>query len=323
MNLYRPKIIFFGTPQFAETILEKLVAEKYNIAAVFTRADKKAGRKQVLEKSPVKKLAEKKSIPIYQPADFVRNNVVEKIAKMRPDLIVVAAYGKILPKAILEIPKYGSINVHASLLPKFRGASPIQEAILSGEKETGVTLMLMNEKMDAGEIFKQEKVMIFENDNTETITKKLADQGAKLLIKTLPEWISGNIKAVPQDEKKASYCRIIKKEEGRVDWNNSGKAIFNKWKAYHPWPGIFTFFSYDKRQKRIKLIDIDLLLDSDSGEETGKVVEYEGRIGVQTSRGIIILKKIQEEGKRTVSIEEFVRGKRDFLSSFLNGEIKK
>jgi methionyl-tRNA formyltransferase len=323
MNLDRPKIIFFGTPQFAETILEKLVAEKYNIAAVFTRADKKAGRKQVLEKSPVKKLAEKKSIPIYQPADFVRNNVVEKIAKMRPDLIVVAAYGKILPKAILEIPKYGSINVHASLLPKFRGASPIQEAILSGEKETGVTLMLMNEKMDAGEIFKQEKVMIFENDNTETITKKLADQGAKLLIKTLPEWISGNIKAVPQDEKKASYCRIIKKEEGRVDWNNSGKAIFNKWKAYHPWPGIFTFFSYDKRQKRIKLIDIDLLLDSDSGEETGKVVEYEGRIGVQTSRGIIILKKIQEEGKRTVSIEEFVRGKRDFLSSFLNGEIKK
>ena len=323
MNLDRPKIIFFGTPQFAETILEKLVAEKYNIAAVFTRADKKAGRKQVLEKSPVKKLAEKKSIQIYQPADFVRNNVVEKIAKMRPDLIVVAAYGKILPKAILEIPKYGSINVHASLLPKFRGASPIQEAILSGEKETGVTLMLMNEKMDAGEIFKQEKVMIFENDNTETITKKLADQGAKLLIKTLPEWISGNIKAVPQDEKKASYCRIIKKEEGLVDWNNSGKAIFNKWKAYHPWPGIFTFFSYDKRQKRIKLIDIDLLLDSDSGEETGKVVEYEGRIGVQTSRGIIILKKIQEEGKRTVSIEEFVRGKRDFLSSFLNGEIKK
>lgn len=311
------KIVFFGTPCFAEMILKKIIAAEYNVVAVFTQPDKKAGRKQVLEKSPVKKTAEKHSIPVFEPPDLVRGNAKEVLSKAKPDLIIVAAYGKILPKDILEIPKFGAINVHASLLPELRGASPVQEAILSGEKKTGITLMLMNEKMDAGEIINQEEIGIETNDNTPSLTEKLAQAGGKILMETLPLWINGAIKAVRQDEKKASYCRPVKKENGKIGWNNPAESIFRKWKAYFPWPGIFTFFPTKGGKKRLKLVEIGLAQAQDIGEIPGKVVKYNGKIAVQAGKGLIILKKIQLEGKKVMNAEDFSKGNRDFLSNIL------
>jgi methionyl-tRNA formyltransferase len=310
------KIIFFGTPEIASVILAGLIAEKYNVAAVFTQPDKKIGRKRSLEKSPVKKLAEKNGIPVFDPPSLKNAKISEEIAKLRPHLIVVAAYGKILPKEILEIPKYGPINVHFSLLPKFRGASPVQQAILEGEKETGVTLMLMNEKLDAGEIIAQEKKEVSKNDNAKTLSDELSRIGAKLLVETLPKWVSGEIKAVPQDEKEVSFCRPIKKEDGKIDWNDPAEKISRKQKAYFPWPGIYAFFPEDGKKKRLKIIEMETV-PGGNGEKPGKTVEYGKEIAVQTGTGLIVLKKIQPEGKKEMSIKEFIKGKRNFVGSIL------
>ncbi|MDD5489179.1 MAG: methionyl-tRNA formyltransferase [Candidatus Moranbacteria bacterium] len=311
------KIIFFGTPHFAEKILKDLIAAGYNIAAVFTQSDKKVGRNRETKKSAVKELAEKHSIPVFEPQNLGKGNAKEDIAKLQPDVIIVAAYGKILPKDILEIPKFGAINIHASLLPKFRGASPIQEAILSGEEKTGLTLMLMNEKLDAGEIINQEEIAIGKNDNTLTLTEKLAEASGKILIETLPLWISGAIKAIPQNEKEATYCRTIEKGDGKIDWSEPAETIFKKWKAYHPWPGIFTFFSLEKGKKRLKLVEIEAKEKRDIGESIGKVLKYKDKIAVQTKKGLIVLKKIQLEGKKTMSADDFSKGHKDFLGSVL------
>jgi methionyl-tRNA formyltransferase len=311
------KIAFFGTPLFAEVILKEIIAANYNVAAVFTQPDKKAGRKQVLEKSAVKTTAEKNSIPVFEPPGLDRGNAREILTKARLDFIIVAAYGKILPKDILEIPKFGAINIHASLLPRFRGASPVQEAILSGEKKTGITLVLMNEKMDAGEIINQEEIVIEKNDSTPALTEKLARAGGKILIETLPLWISGAIKAIRQNEKEATYCRTVKKEDGKIDWNDPAENILRKWRAYLYWPGIFAFFPVKGGKKRLKLAEIESEEKRDIGEIPGKVVKYNGKIAVQTGKGLIILKKIQLEGKKTMNAEDIAKGNRDFLNNTL------
>jgi len=311
------KIIFFGTPPFAAVIFESLIKAGYKIAAVFTQPDKKVGRERKMKKSAVKELAQKNSLLIFEPQDLKNEKVKKEIIKLQPDVIVVAAYGKILPKSILDIPKYGAINVHASLLPKFRGASPIQEALLSGEEKTGVTLMLMNEKMDAGKIINQKEIPIEKNDHTFTLSQKLARLAGKMLIETLPLWLSGSIKAKAQDEKKAVYCRVIKKENGKINWNEPAEIIFRKWKAYFPWPGIFTFFPSKKGKKRLKLIEIEVKENEEAGEIFGKVIKWKNQIAVQTKKGLIVLKKVQLEGKRIVSAEDFSKGHADFLGKIL------
>jgi len=310
------KIIFFGTPRFAEKILEKLVAAKYNVAAVFTQPDKKIGRKQETRKSPVKELAEKKDIPVFDPRHLENEDVKSELAQIRPDLIVVAAYGKILPKSILEIPRCGAINVHASLLPIFRGASPIQEALLRGEKKGGISLILMSEKLDAGEIIDQEEITIKASDDAITLNDKLAALGGKILIGTIPLWVGGALKAAAQDEKKATYCRLVRKEDGKIDWSEPAGKILGKWKAYRGWPGVFTFFVSGKGKKRLKLENIEILKKNIPGEITGKVVEYNGKISVQSGDGLVILKTIQPEGKKPMSAENFAKGQK-FLNSVL------
>lgn len=317
MTPQETKIIFFGTPPFAAVIFESLIKAGYKIAAVFTQPDKKVGRERKMKKSAVKELAQKNSLLIFEPQDLKNEKVKKEIIKLQPDVIVVAAYGKILPKSILDIPKYGAINVHASLLPKFRGASPIQEALLSGEEKTGVTLMLMNEKMDAGKIINQKEIPIEKNDHTFTLSQKLARLAGKMLIETLPLWLSGSIKAKAQDEKKAVYCRVIKKENGKINWNEPAEIIFRKWKAYFPWPGIFTFFPSKKGKKRLKLIEIEVKENEEAGEIFGKVIKWKNQIAVQTKKGLIVLKKVQLEGKRIVSAEDFSKGHADFLGKIL------
>jgi len=347
-----------GTPRFAETILEKIIAAGYNVVAVFTQPDKKIGRKQKIAFSPVKNLAVGNKIKIFQPESLKDNSVAGEIKKINPDLIIVAAYGKILPKIILEAPKYGCINVHASLLPKFRGASPVQGAILEGEKETGITLIRMNEKMDEGDILIQKKIAIKEDNTAQSLSGKLGRLGSEMIIELIPDWISGKIKPAKQDDRKATYCRVIKRDSGKIDWEESAEKIYRKWKAYQPWPGVFTFFREGERMKQLKLIEMKLpelthgvsvrffggaespeaekgafiqrayarsflrrgikkALETSAGEKVGKVIRYNKEIAVQTGVGLVILKKIQPEGKKEMNIEEFLRGRKNFLDTKL------
>lgn len=311
------KIIFFGTPDFAAVMLKTLIDSDYNITAVFTQPDKKVGRKQEVVYSPVKDFALKNKITIFQPQGLRESGLSEQIKKINPDLFVVAAYGKILPEEFLEIPKLGAINVHASLLPKYRGASPVQCALLDGEKETGITLMRMNEKMDEGDILVQEKAEIGEKDTAETLMEELAELGAKMTVKFIPDWISEKIDSSPQDHSKATYCKPVKRDDGKVDWNSTAEEIYHKWRAYFPWPGIFSDLKIRNQPKRLKLLEIEIVPSAETGEKLGKIVKYNQETAVQTKKGLIVLKKIQLEGKKGIDINEFLRGFPDFIGEIL------
>ncbi len=301
-----------GTPPFAADILGELLKNGYNIISVFTQPDKKIGRKREISFSPVKKMALDNKIKVFQPDSLKDEEAAVNIREINPDLIVVAAYGKILPQEILEIPKFGCLNVHASLLPKFRGASPIQNAILAGEKETGVTLMLMSEKMDDGDILKQKSIQISDMDTTETLTKKLSCLGAKILVENIPQWLSGEIKPEKQNEKSASYCHPIKRENGLVDWKKTAREIFNQWRAFQPWPEVYAVVKLKNDTRRIKLVEIEIDPAAPSGAKPGKVIEYNHKYAVQTGKGVVFLKKVQLEGKKAVGIDDFQRGYPDF-----------
>ncbi|MCX6743639.1 MAG: methionyl-tRNA formyltransferase, partial [Candidatus Parcubacteria bacterium] len=234
------KVIFMGTPEFSAPILNALI-EKYKVIAVVTQPDKKVGRKQIVTPSPIKKIAVANKIEVLQPA-FLKDNVefIRRVKELNPDVIIIAAYGLILPKEILDIPQCGVLNVHASLLPKYRGASPIQAAILNGDKETGVTIMLVNERMDEGDILTQKTITINNNDNFEALYNKLSELGANLLLKTLPGYLSGQIKPKPQEDSEATYCQLITKDMGKIDWHKSALEIDRQIRAFTPWPGTYT-----------------------------------------------------------------------------------
>lgn len=313
----RIKIIFFGTPEFAEVILKSLVSNKYDISAVFTQPDKKVGRRQEVAHSPVKKLALKNKIKIFQSESLRDSELAEKIKKVGADLFIVAAYGKILPKDILEIPKYGAINIHASLLPKYRGASPVQYAILAGDKETGITLMKMNEKMDEGDILKQKKIEIGEDETADVLLERLSKIGADMIVDFVPKWISGKIKPVQQNHRETTYCKQVLREDGKINWNFPAEEIYRQWRAYHPWPGIYSTLSGKNQSKRLKLLEIEIVPNINTGEKLGKIIEYNQKVAVQTEKGLIILKKIQLEGKKKMDIAEFLRGNVGFVGSSL------
>jgi len=311
------RIIFMGTSALAEVVLESLLKEKYNIIAVFTQPDKKVGRKKELKISPVKSLAQKHKIPIFQPKKF-DENVISKIKKTKPDLIIVAAYGKILPREVLEIPGFGSLNVHASILPKFRGPSPIQNALLANEKETGVTVMLMDEGIDTGDILVREKIKISPKNNFKNLSLKLSKLGTKLLLKTVPLWIEGKIKKIKQDNSHATLCQLIEREDGRIFWNEEAKNIYNKYRAFYPWPGIFSFWKNGDSLERIKFHKISIQKkDSQIKHLPGKVFQSGNKIGIKVSDGVIIIEKMQLEGKKTLTAEEFANGHPDFVGSIL------
>ena len=293
-----------GTPEFAVPSLKTLFDEGYTIPLVITQPDRPAGRGRKLTPPPVKVLSEKLGIPVYQP-EKVKNNeeLKELLEKISPDLIVVAAYGKILPKWLLEIPKHGVINVHASLLPKYRGASPIQSALLAGEEETGVTIMKVTEKLDAGDILSQRRVKIEEKDNAQTLHDKLAREGALLLKETIPPYVSGKLKPVPQNEKEATYCFQIKKEMGKIDWRKGAREIFNMVRAFTPWPSAYTTF----RGKLVKITEATPV----SGEgEPGEVIRADEELVVATGSGALKIERIKPEGRKEISGGEFIRGYR-------------
>ena len=294
-----------------------MLDEKYNILAVFTQPDKKSGRSGDIAQGPVKILAEKNKISAIQPEKFDEKTVSD-LKELNPDLIIVASYGKILPKKALEIPGFGSINVHASLLPKFRGASPIQNALLSGEAETGITIMLMDEGMDTGDILLQEKISISATDTADILTEKLAKKGAEKLLEAIPLWIEKKISPKKQDGKRATLCQLIERSDGKIIWDNEAQNIFNQYRAFRPWPGIFSFWDNNNSTKRIKLNKISLQkINPQSSHRLGEVFQIGEEIGVQTSNGIIILNEIQLEGKNSVSAKEFSNGYPEFIGSIL------
>ena len=309
-------VVFMGTSELSGIILESLI-EKYTVIGVFTKPDVKIGR-QHEESSPiVKKMAKERKIPVFQPNKF-DEEAIKNLKKLSPDIVIVAAYGKIIPQKALDIPKFGFINVHVSLLPKYRGPSPIQNALINGENETGVTIMLMDKGVDTGDILSQEIMPIEPDDNQKNLTEKLSHLGAKMLLETISLWIQKKIKPKPQDHNSATLCQLIEREDGRVYWTSSAQSIYNRYRALTPWPGIFTYWKNNSKNMRLKLISIALQKsDCLQKHKEGEVFEIGDDIGVQTGSGVIILKEIQKEGKNKMKAKDFVNGYPGFTGSIL------
>ncbi len=249
------KIVFMGTPSFSVPVLEGLLElEGFEVVGVVTQPDKPAGRGNEVVKSPVKKLAEEKKISVLQPAKITPEVVVE-IGKLKPDVIVVAAYGKIIPKSLLDLPKFKCINVHGSLLPKYRGASPIQWAILEGEKETGISIMIMDEKMDTGPVLEMAKIDIAEDETTGSLFNKMAELSKEVIKDVLPRWIKGELKSKAQNDKKATYTKILSKDDGHIFWNKTAVEIERQVRAFDPWPGCFAMYEEGGERRRLKVLE--------------------------------------------------------------------
>ncbi len=298
------RILFMGTPLFAVPSLERLT-EEFEVIGVVAQPDRPAGRGQKLTPPPTKLLAREKGIPVYQPERI--KDFTEKIRELSPDCIVVVAYGKILPKEILDIPPYGVVNLHASLLPRYRGAAPIQRALMAGEKITGNTVMLVNEKMDAGDILSQEEIPIEEEDNFLTLSEKLAKRGAELLVRTLKDWFGGRIKPVPQREEEATYAPPVQKEEFRICWKADAQSVKDRVRGLYP----NTYATF--RGKRIKLLRARVVEEEG---EPGEVLSTEKFIVGCGKKAVEVLELISPKGRK-MSGEEFVRGYRPQLFEVL------
>lgn len=314
------RVVFMGTPVFAETLLRGLLDGGYNVVAAYTKPDKPSGRKMETEPSPVKRLATERKIPVEQPSRL-DGDAIETLRTYAPDIVIVAAYGKILPKAMLDIPGFGCLNVHTSLLPKLRGASPIQNALINGDTETGVTLMLMDEGLDTGPVIAEKPVTIAFEDTKETLTEKLATTGSTLLSETLPGWIKRTIEPRPQDGSRATFCQLIERTDGRVFWNETAETIWNRYRGLSPWPGIFTFWKQkdvDGAYLRLKLTRISIQKSDPAAKRgIGDVFEVGEKVAVRTGKGLVFIEEVQPEGKKPMRIRDFVNGKPDFLGSRL------
>lgn len=307
------KMIFMGTPHFAVSILESLIdGKEYEIVGVITSPDKPVGRKQELTPPPVKTAAQKNSISVLQPERIKNPDFAQKIKDLNPDIIVVAAYGKIIPADILSIPKNGCVNIHASLLPKYRGPAPIQAAIIEGEKETGITIMLMDEKMDTGPTLSQRSIVLDPQETAETLHNKLSKLGADLLADTLPKYLRKEIQPQPQDDSLASYCKMITREDGKLIWNKSSKELDRQVRAFTPWPGTFAFYNIQPN-KRIKITKVEVyqkeVATPDNSEcPYGKIIFLPDTLLVKTGDGWLSLLEVQLEGGQLMNAKDFMNG---------------
>lgn len=299
------KIIFMGTPDFAVPVLQKLIADpSISIEAVVTQPDRKVGRKHILTPTPVKKAAVAANLNVLQPEKLRTSEELETLINMDIDLLITAAYGQILPNSLLEAPRLGAINVHASLLPKLRGGAPIHYALIEGHKEAGVTIMYMAEKLDAGDMLSQSAIPIEEEDNVGTLFEKLSIVGADLLVETLPAILDGSIVAVPQNEAEVTFARNISREQERIDWNKSARAIFNHVRGMNPFPSSFTTFE-GGNWKIWEVVE--------SFEETtapaGTIVSVDQTIRVAAGDGKTVdIKVFQPAGKQRMTTSDYLRG---------------
>ena len=314
------RIIFMGTPDFAVPSLEQLVRQQEDIVAVYTQPDKPGGRGRSLQPSAVKQAALDLNLPVLQPARLKSAEAAEQLRALHPDVIVVAAYGKILPPSILTIPRYGCINIHASLLPRYRGASPVMAAILAGEEFTGISLMCMEEGMDTGPVLVQERIPISPQDTTGSLLARLSLLGANLLTEVLPCWVKGEITPRTQNDEEATYCGTVSKEDAWIDWRRSAIDIWRQVRAYQPWPGSSTRW----KGRRLAIIEAAPLRrggNKDPGHVVLVTPPKEGvAFGVSTGDGVLGVLKVKLEGKRALSADEFIRGQRHFIGSLLSSE---
>jgi len=307
------KIVFLGSSEFSQPILEGLIKNQASqVILVITEPDKPAGRGQKITASPIKLLAQKYKIPVFQPVKLDKNFTLQ-LKNQAPDLIVVASYGQILPADILSLPKYGCLNIHPSLLPKYRGPTPLQATILAGEKKAGISIIKMDEKIDHGPILSQKSLKISNSETTSSLSEKLSKLGAQLLLHMLPLYLKGKIKPKPQNEEQASYTPLIKKEDGKINWWQKAEDIERKIRAYQPWPGTFTFWLDPKGKKRLIKIKEAKILHPQIGcarnPQPGFVFQtQDGNLAVNCGQGSLKIKKIQLEGKKTMEAKEFLNG---------------
>jgi len=302
------RIIFAGTPDFSAPYLEGLIADSdFSVLGVITQSDKPSGRKQELSPSPVKIIALEKGLRIWQPEKLRKDETIAgELEAIGADMLVVVAYGQIIPQNILDLFPRGAINVHPSLLPKYRGASPIQSAILNGDSDTGITIMLMDEKMDHGPILAQERFVLTGDETNESLHAKLAPLGVRLLIGTIKRYLAGKIKPQPQDDSQATLSAAIAKEDGRINWESSAQLIKQRIFAFHPWPGTWTTLE----GRRMKIFPPVIVMDGES-DGSGRLQIVDSELVAGCGNGRLILTRIQLEGKGIVSAKDFMRGHKE------------
>ena len=305
------RIVFIGTPDFAVPVLCQLIEAGHEIAAVYSQPDRPAGRGRKLVPTPTKNFAGEYGIEVRQPSSLRSEAECAGLASLSTEVVVVAAYGLFLPSEILQMPPLGCLNIHPSLLPRYRGPSPVVSAILNGDDETGVTVMKLDEGMDSGPILAQKQVPIEERETGPDLTRRLFDLGASLLAKTLPGWASGSIEASPQDESQATFTTLVKKEDGEIDWTDNAERIARMARAYEQWPGTFTHWD----GKLLKILGATF---TTGHAPPGHVVGLnDGGIGIGTGDGFLSVDRLQIEGRRPSNAQDFVRGYPAFVGSAL------
>lgn len=312
------KIVFFGTSHFAVPILNKLADSRFKPSLVVTQPDAIVGRKKILMPPPVKVAAKAASIEVVQPETLKTEGVKNLLMNYDPDLFILAAYGKIIPKTVLDIPKLGNLNIHPSLLPLFRGSSPIHAAILSGASETAVSIIQMDEEIDHGPIVAQEKIKLSGTETYDELQKILSEYSANLLLKILPEYLSERIKPLAQDHSKASFTKLIKSEDARIDWSKSADEIDRQIRAYHLWPKAHTAWqeSPDARALRINILKAGKA-ESPQTNKPGAVIPFGSAFAIAAGNGLIVPEIIQLEGRKEIDAASFLRGHQDFIGTIL------
>ena len=299
-----PNLIFVGTPKFAVPSLRRLLSAEAPISLVVTQPDRPKGRGRKIVASPVKLLAEAEGIPVYQPQKVRSAEAIERIAALTPACIVVVAYGQLLPAKVLALPQLGAVNVHASLLPKYRGPAPIHWALIRGEEKTGITTMLMDAGMDTGDILLQTEVPIEPEDTAGKLQDRLAERGAELLVETLHLLKKGKVKPRAQDDSQASLAPMLVKEDGEIDWSEEAKKICCRMRGLDPWPGAFTLW----KGKRLKLFGCQPLSIARQAEPGMVIAVNEGGLQVASGKGAVLIKTLQLEGRRSLPVADFLRG---------------
>jgi methionyl-tRNA formyltransferase len=309
------KLVFCGTPQFAVPSLEKLAETGFDVRLVVTQPDRPQGRGMELAPPPVKQAAQKLKLPVIQPEKIKKNEQFQQqLAGLAPEAIVVVGYGRLIPSWMLELPPHGNINVHASLLPKYRGAAPIQWAIANGERVTGVTTMLLNEGLDTGDILLQREMDVRPDDTSPTLAPRLAELGAGLLVETLRGLEAGTVVPAPQDHSRATLAPILKKEDGQVDFNRNADEICNRLRGFQPWPGAYTQF----RGKNLKIVQLRPSESTKTLRPAELGVVADGLL-VGCGTGALELLQIQPEGKKSMAAGDFIRGYRPVAGERLGG----
>lgn len=310
--MMKTKIVFAGTPDLAACVLASLLAEKsFEVVLVLSQPDMPVGRKQIIEATPVKALALEHGIEVLQPQKI--GSISEYLRELAPDFLIVAAYAQLVPPEVLKIAKYESLNVHASLLPKYRGASVIQAPILNGDAETGVTIIRMVDKLDAGAIFAQQSLAIDKAETTESLTDKLAQLGGQLIVQTIKDIVAGKIEPIEQDPSLVTYVKKLTKADGLIDWTREAVYLERFVRAMSPWPSAWTWMS----GRQLKILAISEIIELDT-YKPGKVFVYNNQLAIQTGKGAVIVSRLQAEGKRPMSSQEFVNGYSEIVGVILS-----